>query len=167
MKSLIIFLTLFLFISCSTKKTDKELFDDAKKNLTEKNIPEAVLSFDKLIEEYPESNLTPEALSELAAIYQNRQVKSLSDTENLEKSVQLFKKLHDDYPNSEYGPSGLFMAGFICANELNNYEEAKAIYQQFLMEYPDNELAPSARAELDNMGLSPEEILQRNMAKEQ
>ena len=38
--------------------------------------------------------------------------------------------------------------------------DATVIYQQFLKEYPDNELAASsAQAELDNMGLSPEEIL--------
>jgi len=35
-----------------------------------------------------------------------------------------------------------------------------------LNEYPDDELAASAQAELDNMGLTPEEILMRNMAKE-
>ncbi|MCW9065762.1 MAG: hypothetical protein OQJ78_05645, partial [Ignavibacteriaceae bacterium] len=70
------------------------------------------------------------------------------------------------YPSSEYAPSGLFMAGFISANELNNYEAATIIYQQFLKEYPNNELAASAQAELDNMGLSPEDILKKNMAKE-
>ena len=32
MKSITIILTLLLFFGCSTKKTDKELFDEAKKN---------------------------------------------------------------------------------------------------------------------------------------
>jgi TolA-binding protein len=166
MKSITIILTLLLFFGCSTKKTDKELFDEAKKNLTEQNIPEAVSSFDELLIEYPESNLAPEALSELATIYQNKQVKNISEEENLNKSVELFIRLHDDYPSSEYAPSGLFMAGFIYANELQNFEAAKAIYQQFLNEYPEDELAASAKAELDFMGLSPEEILQKNMARE-
>jgi len=58
------------------------------------------------------------------------------------------------------------MAGFIYANELQNYKEAEILYKQFLNEYPDNELAPSARAELENLGLSPEEILEKNLAKE-
>ena len=58
------------------------------------------------------------------------------------------------------------MAGFISANELNNFDEATSIYKQFLKEYPDNELAASAQAELDNMGLSPEEILQKKLANE-
>lgn len=164
MKLLTLLFTFLLLVGCSTKKTDKELFDEAQKNLTEQKIPEAVLSFDELIENYPKSNFAPEALSQLASIYQNKQIKNLSEKESLEKAIELFKKLHNDYPSSEYAPSGLFMAGFIYANELQDFEEATSVYRQFLGEYPNNELAPSAQAELDNMGLSPEDILRKNMA---
>ena len=166
MKSIIAFSLLLLFFGCSSNKSDKELFDEAETNLKEQKYPEAVISFEELINDHPDSKLAPEALSQLASIYQNKQVKNLSEKENLEKAIGLFKKLHDNYPSSEYAPSGLFMAGFISANELHNYEAATVIYQQFLKEYPNNELAASAQAELDNMGLSPEEILKKNMAKE-
>jgi len=166
MKSIITLLALFIIVGCSTKKSDKELFDEAQKNLKEDKIPEAVTAFEELVNEHSDSELTPEALSQLASLYQNKSVKSLSERENLEKAIVLFKKLHDEYPKSEYAPSGLFMAGFIYANELQNYKEAEILYKQFLNEYPDNELAPSARAELENLGLSPEEILEKNLAKE-
>jgi TolA-binding protein len=166
MKTIIALLALFLMVSCSAKKTDKELFDEAQKNLKEDKVPEAVMAFEELIYEHPESEMAPEALSQLATLYQNKQVKSISERESLEKAIALFKKLHDEYPKSIYAPSGLFMAGFINANELNNYQEATALYKQFLQEYPDNELASSAQAELDNMGLSPDEILKKNMTKE-
>lgn len=166
MKSIIAFLTLILVFGCSAKKSDKELFDEAKANLKEQKYPEAVGSFEELINDHPDSKLAPEALSEEASIYQNKQVKNLSEKENLEKAIELFIRIHDDYPKSDFAPSGLFMAGFIYANDLQNYEAATKIYHQFLNEYPNNELAASAQAELDNMGLSPEEILSRNMAKE-
>jgi outer membrane protein assembly factor BamD (BamD/ComL family) len=166
MKSIIALLTLVLIVGCSLKKSDKELFDEAQKNLKEDKIPEAVMAFDELINDHSDSELTPEAISQLASLYQNKRIKSLSEKENLEKAITLFKKLHDEYPKSSYAPSGLFMAGFIYANELQNYKEAEALYKQFLSEYPENELAPSAQAELDNLGLSPEEILLKNMAKE-
>lgn len=166
MKSIIALLTLFLIASCTSKKSDKELFDEAQKNLKEDKIPEAVMAFEELINDNSDSELTPEAISQLASLYQNKKIKSLSEKENLEKAITLFKKLHDEYPKSSYAPSGLFMAGFIYANELQNYKEAEALYKQFLSEYPENELAPSAQAELDNLGLSPEEILQKNLAKE-
>jgi len=166
MKSIIALLSLLLIVGCSTKKSDKELFDEAQKNLKEDKIPEAVMAFEELVNDHDDSELTPEALSQLGSLYQNKLIKSLSERENLEKAISIFKKLHDEYPNSSYAPSGLFMAGFIYANELQNYKEAESLYKQFLSEYPDDDLAPSAQAELDNLGLSPDEILLKNMAKE-
>jgi pentatricopeptide repeat protein len=166
MKTIIALLSLLLIVGCSTKKSDKELFDEAQKNLKEDKIPEAVMAFEELVNDHSDSELTPEALSQLGSLYQNKLIKSLSERENLEKAISIFKKLHDEYPTSSYAPSGLFMAGFIYANELQNYKEAESVYKQFLSEYPDDDLAPSAKAELDNLGLSPEEILMKNMAKE-
>lgn len=166
MKSFIALFSFLLIVGCSTKKSDKELFDEAQKNLKEDKIPEAVIAFEEIISEHSQSELAPEAISQLASIYQNKKVKNLSDRESIEKAILLFKKLHDEYPKNNLAPSGLFMAGFIYANELQNYKEAEVLYKQFLNEYPDNELAPSAQAELDNLGLTPEEILQKNLAKE-
>lgn len=166
MKSIIALLTLLLIVGCSTKKSDKELFDEAQKNLKEDKIPEAIMAFEELVNDHSDSELAPESLSQLGSLYQNKQIKSLSERENLEKAISIFKKLYDEYPESSYAPSGLFMAGFIYANELKNYDEATKLYKQFLQEYPNDELAASAKAELDNMGLTPEEILMKNMAKE-
>ena len=166
MKSFLSLLMLLLIVGCSSKKTDKELFDIAQKNLKENKIPEAVTAYDQLVNDYSESKLAPEALTQLASIYQNKMVKSISEEENLKKAISIFKRIHNDYPKSEYAPSGLFMAAFITANDLKNYKEATLLYEQFLKEYPDNDLASSAQAELDNMGLSPEEILKNNVAKE-
>lgn len=166
MKSIIALLTVFLIVGCSTKKTDKELFDEAQQNLKQDKIPEAVMAFEEIVNDHSDSDLAPEALSQLAGLYQNKLIKSISEKENLERAIELFKKLHADYPKSSFAPSGLFMAGFINANELQNYDEATSLYKQFLKEYPNDELAASAQAELDNMGLTPEEILMKNMAKE-
>ncbi len=166
MKLIITFLSIIVLAGCVSKKSDKELFDDAQKYLAENKISEAIISLEEISKEHSDSELAPEALSQLASIYQNKQDKSISEKENLEKAIALFKRIYSDYPKSEYAPSSLFMAGFIYANELQNYPEAEKIYKQFLNEYPESELAPSAQAELDNLGLSPEEILMKNMAKE-
>jgi len=166
MKAIVSILLLLLVVSCSTKKTDKELFDEAEQYVMEEKIPEAIQGFEKLLNEYSDSELAPEALSQLAGIYQNKLVKSVSEKENLEKAIALFRQLHDKYPESEYAPTGLFMAGFINANELQNYDEATNLYKQFLAEYPENELAASAQAELDYMGMAPEDIIEKNVANE-
>ncbi len=166
MKSIVSLLIIILMVGCSTKKLIKNSSMKPRKILKQDKIPEAVMAFEELVNDHSDSELAPEALSQLAGLYQNKLIKSMSEKENLEKAIALFKKLHDEYPTSSYAPSGLFMAGFIYANEMQRYEEATVLYKQFLKEYPNDELAASAQAELDNMGLSPEEILQKNLAKE-
>jgi hypothetical protein len=58
------------------------------------------------------------------------------------------------------------MSGFVLANELNDYEQATETYNLFLDKFPNHDLATSAKEEVENMGLSPEEILKKNLAKE-
>ena len=166
MKRLFSIFILLILIGCGEKKSVDELIMEANTNLNENKVPEAVLLFEEIINEYPESDKTPEILSRLASVYQNKMLKNLSDTESLEKAVSLFRKIYDDYPESSYAPTGLFMSGFVLANELKYYEKATETYNLFLEKYPSHELATSAKEEIENMGLSPEEILKKNLAKE-
>ena len=55
------------------------------------------------------------------------------------------------------------MAGFILANDIKDYPAAREVYNKFLSEYPEGELAFSAKAELENLGKDPEEILKEKI----
>ncbi|MBT8379819.1 MAG: tetratricopeptide repeat protein [Ignavibacteria bacterium] len=166
MKQLVSLVLLIFLVSCGSKKSADELLTEANTNLKEDKIPESVVLFEKFIDEYPNNEKAPEVINQLASVYQNKLIKNLSDTESLEKASSLFRKIYDDYPESNYAPTGLFMSGFVLANELNNYDKAKETYNLFLEKYPNHELAASAKEEVENMGLSPEEILRKNVAKE-
>ena len=166
MKRLFSIFILLILIGCGEKKSVDELITEANTSLNENKVPEAVLLFEEIINEYPESDKIPEILSRLASVYQNKMLKNLSDTESLEKAVSLFRKIYDDYPENSYAPTGLFMSGFVLANELKYYEKATETYNLFLEKFPNHELATSAKEEIENMGLSPEEILKKNLAKE-
>jgi len=88
-------------------------------------------------------------------------VKDVPPTESLQKAVGLFRSIFDKYPGDKLAPKALFMSGFIQANELKSYPEATSSFNLFLQKFPNNELATSAKEELDNMGLTPEQILQK------
>jgi len=143
------------------KKSEDDYLNSAKENIKKQNISEAIISYKSLVEEYPNSKEAPEALFQLARIYQNKMVKNLSDKESLEKAAQTYKDVYDKYPKYERTPESLFLSAFIEANDLKNYNKATSIYKLFLEKYPDHELTPSVKAELDNMGLSPDEILKK------
>jgi len=157
-KVLLILTFSILFLFCGSN-TEKELFDEAASLLNDKKYSEAVVKFDEIIKEYPESKTAVNALFETAKIYQGQVIKSLSSKESLQKSVEIYKSIFSKYPNSEKAESSLFMSGFILSNELHNYEAAKASYELFIAKYPDGELADDAEVELANLGKSPEEIL--------
>jgi TolA-binding protein len=159
-KYLFLVLMSLLIISCS-KTSDKEYLDQAKKLLDEKKTTEAVTSLETLVNEYPESEIAPQALVQLAQIYQNQLDKNIKPTESFEKAEKYFMQVYEKYPDSEEAPKALFMSGFILANDLQNYDKATASYNLFIEKYPSHPLAVSAKEELDNMGLTPEEILKR------
>ncbi|NWF49185.1 MAG: tetratricopeptide repeat protein [Ignavibacteriaceae bacterium] len=151
-----------LFNGCS-KESDSGYMKKAEDELKKNNISEAVLSYENLIKEYPESPLAPQALSKLASLYQNKLVKGIDSPKSLSRAAELYREIFDKYPDSKEAPEGLFMSGFILANELSSYNEATATYNLFLENFPDHKLAPAAKDELENMGLSPEQILQKKI----
>ncbi|MFO7444826.1 MAG: tetratricopeptide repeat protein [Ignavibacteriaceae bacterium] len=145
---------------CNTKK-DSDYKTAAEEHIKNGNVPEAIVTYDNLVKEFPESKLAPTAIYEKAALYQNRLVKNLSPRESLEKASKIYREVYEKYPDSEEAPKSLFMSGFILANELKKFREATETYNLFLSKYPEDKLAVAARQELDNMGLTPEEIINK------
>ena len=167
MKNIVFSLILiFIAISCGSVETDSELFQKGKTLVEQKKITEAVAAYDQLLREYPKSNFADSTLYNLASIYQYNMVSNLNKKESLKKAADYFKQIYDEFPDRGLAPAGLFMCGYIQANELKDYDAATKTYNLFLEKYPDSEFAVSAKAELDNMGLTPEDILKKNLARE-
>lgn len=71
---------------------------------------------------------------------------------NFDEAIKTYKKIMDEYPIGEHRSKAIFMLGFLYANEIKDYEKAEEYYNMVLRDYPDDELNPSARFELDNLG---------------
>ncbi len=78
--------------------------------------------------------------------------------EQYNKAMDYFKKILEYYPQGKRAAESLFMLGFINANDLKNYDEAKKYYQQFVDKYPDHELADDAQYEIKTMGKDLDEL---------
>lgn len=158
-------LTSFIFFSCSNT-SDKEYMEMASENIKNGNTSEAILNYQKIIDEYPESVLAPEALVKQASLYHENKIKNINYMESFNKAADIFISVSEKYPDSEQAASSLFMAGFIYANDIQDFTKAKAVYSMFLKKYPGDELASSAKEELEYMGLSPEEILRKKISSQ-
>jgi TolA-binding protein len=87
---------------------------------------------------------------------------------NYEASIQNFKSLIDNYPEGENAPNTIFMLGFINANHLQKYDEAKKYYNLFLEKFPEHELVSSAKYELETLGKDINELdIFKNIEKEE
>ncbi|NOX67010.1 MAG: tetratricopeptide repeat protein [Chlorobi bacterium] len=158
---LLVGLTIFL-INCSGK-TDKDLYESAKKNLENEKYSDALVLFEELVNEYPNSEYYQDALLETGQLYQGQVDKNISYKESLKKAIQSYRMFYSKYKDDPKAPQTLFMIGFIQANDLGELDSARVTYTKFVELYPDNEIAASARTELENLGLSPDEILAKKI----
>jgi N-acetylmuramoyl-L-alanine amidase len=153
-----------LFVGCS-KESDKSYFDEAQKMMDAENYYEALINFQKIVDDFPNSAHYKFSLLQVGELNQGYVDKNLSKNVSLLKAIKAYSEYSEKYPDDEKAPQTLFMIGFIQANELGKIDEAKATYQKFLEKYPESVMAESAKAEIENLGLTPDQILLQKTQK--
>jgi outer membrane protein assembly factor BamD (BamD/ComL family) len=78
--------------------------------------------------------------------------------QNFDSTLINFNAIAEHYPNGEHHAEALFMLGFIYANDLKKFEEAKKYYSDFTTKYPDHELADDAQYEIETLGKDINEL---------
>jgi len=161
--SFLMVLTVGVLVTFCGSQSDKDYFESAQSNKEAGKYVEALADFEMLVEEYPDSEYQVKALFEIGKMYQTQVNKNISKEESIQKAVDSYYTIFKKHPDSQQAPSSLFMVAFLNANELFKLDTARETYELFIQKYPDNELVPSAQAELENLGLTPEEILQKKI----
>ena len=67
------------------------------------------------------------------------------DDKILNGAIAQYKFLRKEYPGSKYRCDALFTIGEIYKDDLNDADQARAIFQEFLHRYPQNRLAEDAQ----------------------
>jgi TolA-binding protein len=148
-------------VGCS-KPSAEEMFNKGADAQKAENYDSAIASYQDLINAYPDSARSPEALYAIGIIYQNHK-------HSYHQAIQSFRLLTEKYPDHATSANASFLIGFIYNNELKNVDSARIAYEYFLKRYPANQLAESVQFELGNLGKDPAEILkaQARMAQEE
>lgn len=152
-------LPLILILSGCESKKDSEYLAEAEKLVKEQKVEEALDAFQQLKAKFPDSKLASKSLLEMGKIYQAGMLKELPRKESLEFALRYFREVNEKYPKSTEAPVALFMTAFILANEMQEFDEARTKYEQFLKLFPAHELTPSVQSELSTLGMTPEQIL--------
>ncbi|MGA2745084.1 MAG: N-acetylmuramoyl-L-alanine amidase [Candidatus Sulfotelmatobacter sp.] len=92
------------------------------------------------------------------------------DDKILDEAISQYKFLRREYPGSKYRCDALFTIGEIYKDDLNDPEQARAVFQEFLHRYPHNRLAGDAQqavVELDREAAAEKKAgAQKQLGKE-
>jgi TolA-binding protein len=115
----------------------------------------ALENYQSLVKDHPGSVLAENASFSIAAIQHN----SMHD---FQAAIEGYRKFVEQYPEAKKAPTAMFLMGFLYHNEMKNLDSARACYERFLVKFPGHEMAMSAQFELQNLGKSPDEILNQS-----
>lgn len=122
----------------------REQIDSARKEL--------IQAYVQFVDSHPEDSLATRYLDAAATLHASQPAES-------REAIKIFDRLITEYPDATRTSEALFMKAYILNNSLQAYDEARKYYEEFIRKYPSHELAASASAELKNMGISNEEIV--------
>jgi TolA-binding protein len=148
----ILTLTILIIISgCGLFKSAEDLFSEAEQNRNMGEAKAALELLQKVVDKHSDHEIAPNAQYLIAEIYYR-------DLRDFTMAINQYENLMVQFPESKQVPFSLFMQGFIYANMLADFENAKDHYSQFLQKYPNHELFQSVGFELKYLGRDIKEI---------
>lgn len=79
--------------------------------------------------------------------------------QKFDQSLGLLDRIRADYPQFQKIPDCIFLKAFIYENMVNDLKKADEAYKEFLSKYPNHELAVSAKAAIENLGIPAEDLI--------
>ena len=165
--TLILFVVALLFAACDNNpRADIEAQEAALKTIMDDDVnssPDAIRAgFAKLIEAYEAylaegNSLSADEYFKVAELYES--------TGDYGQTISMLEKLRTEHPKTDRAADALFKIGFIQHNNLKDLQKAEDTYRKFINSYPDHHFADDAQMEIDNLGVSPEEIIRRAQEK--
>ena len=134
------------------KKAEEALFN-ADQTLNAEAVSNAVETFGKFAEDNPEDANAPEYLFKALEV-------SVNTKQTPQKSIDLANRLIANYPEFDKNPVALFMlATFVYDDKLHDYDKARECYHRIMKDYPDSPFAKDAGIAIEQLGVSPEELI--------
>ncbi len=160
MKRLVILLlgTLF-FVGCDSydpmrriEKLEKEVFS-TESAIVPDVASELVSAYCDFADARPDDAKAPECLFKAMDVSMN-----LNEPQ---RTISIIDKLLNDYPDYPHTQAALFVKAFVFETRYNNLDMARRLYTQYLEMYPDGEFAADCMASIENLGLSPEDLVRK------
>jgi len=180
-KILLVFLcAIFVTVSCGKIKTEEELISEAEAALKDGKPNVALKAYKDLIRLHPDSPNRGRTQILIGIVYLDKfddeekmkqaweEVKELDPDFDLERglydeaqelqnhgnpelAVRVYEKIIELFPDSPIEYQAQFLIGFVCSEQLNDYDKAKEAFQKVIDGYPDCDLVDDAQFMLETM----------------
>lgn len=117
---------------------------------TKADYERVIRSFREVEHLNPAYSKTPVALAAIAELYEEMGRVFSADRYFLD-AIKTYQFLISAYPQNRVARDALFTVGEIYRTDLENPEEARKVFQQFLEKHPKSEKVPEARAQLKQL----------------
>ena len=157
----VLLLVTAMMLSCGEKMSVEKINELEAKVLSEdavvtkENVIQLVDAYTLFAEQNPNDAQSPDFLFKALDIAVG------VNTEGPEKAVKIADVLIEKYPDFEMTPMAMFIKGFVYENMIGDLQNAEKTYRQFIEKYPENPMLEDVKSTLENLGLSPEELIRK------
>lgn len=78
-----------------------------------------------------------------------------------DQAVGYFERVYKNYPEFNKRVESLYLIGFTYDEHMDKYGKAKEYYQKVIDNHPDHEFADDAKASIETLGMSDEELIKK------
>lgn len=148
-------------LSCGEKVSVKEVKELESKVLAEGAKPtkeEVIQLIDAYIlfaEQNPDDVQSPDYL------FRALDIAVGVNAEGPDKAIKIADMLIEKYSDFEMTPMAMYLKGFVYENIVGDLQNAEKTYRQFIEKYPESPMVEDVKATIENLGLSPEELIRK------
>ena len=155
-----IFVVLIMF-SCGEKMSVKEVKELESKVLakcakpTKEEVIQLIDAYILFAEQNPDDAQSPDYL------FRALDIAVGVNAEGSDKAIKIADVLIEKYPDFEMTQMAMFVKGFVYEDIIGDLQNAEMTYRQFIEKYPESPMVEDVKATLENLGLSPEELIRK------
>ena len=167
MKKILLILSLALMMaSCGPKMTVEEINNLESQVFGVGSSPEKE-NIVKLVDAYVlYAKQNPDDVKSADYLFRALDMAVGVNAEGPQKAIDIADFMIEQYPDFEMTPMAMFLKGFVYETMMNDNEKALDTYHQFLERYPNSSLVNDVKSTIENIGLSPEELIKKFEEKE-
>ena len=160
-KVLLSVFVVLMMLSCGEKMSVEKINELESKVfakdavLSSENVIQLVDAYLLFAKQNPNDRQTPEFL------FKALDVAVGINAEGPQKAINIADVLIEKYPDFEMTPMAMFIKGFVYENMIGDLQNAEMTYRHFIEKYPNNPMVEDVKSTLENLGLTPEELIRK------